>query len=443
MFGTLRPHRCTLDPISEQDHRAFYCGLCHGLAAQHGQASRVMVGRDAVFVAVVVDGLLPGETGMEPRRCPMVPIRRREVAAARGVATRYAVAVQALLADQWLADRAADGGRVAGAGRAVLSRTTARARADLDHLGVPLSRLEGFEQRQLDVERPGVTRPAEAAGPTADALGWVFAGIADLPGANLDRWRVHLRGLGRSLGRVIYLADALDDLRSDLLRGRFNPCLVGGDEGFTISRRRVSDAEALLRTELEALDAGIAALPWQRHRALVDNVLGDRLRRDSLASARRARRWASPAGTVELRHWRTRPRVLRAAVVALAVMLNVWSWTRRAAAAVIAGRASPRELWQRIQEDDGRGGFCDVLVDWLRALFEECCEAVGDCCDDCSGSCSGCCGACDQCEGSCDDCSGCCDVCDDCDGNCDSCCDGCDDCGGCCNDCDGCCNDCG
>jgi len=443
MFGTLRPHRCTLDTLSEQDQRAFYCGLCHGLAARHGQASRLLVGRDAVFLAVVVDALLPHASEVEIRRCPMVPVRSREVAASQDVPVRYAAAVQALLADQWLADRAADGARTAAAGRRLLSPIAERARTDLADLGVPLADLEGFEDRQAGVERPGVTTPDEAAVPTRDALGRVFGGIADLPGADLDAHREDLRALGRALGRVIYLADALDDLRADLLRGRFNPCLVHrhGEREPVISRRRVRRAEAGLRASLATIRRLVGCLPWQRHRALVGNVLCDRLRRDALAAAGRARAWSTADGHRELQHWRSRPRLLRAAVVFLALALNVWGFTRRAAAAVGDGRAGPRELWRRVQAgDDGGSGYCDVLVDWLRALLEECCEAVGECCDTCSDSCGQCCNVCDQCGGSCDECTGCCD---ECDGSCDSCCDGCDDCGGCCDDCGGCCNDCG
>ena len=51
-----------------------------------------------------------------------------------------------------------------------------------------------------------------------------------------DFWAVSLRRLGDSLGRFIYLTDALTDLEGDRRKGRYNPLLrsvqPGGEEAF-------------------------------------------------------------------------------------------------------------------------------------------------------------------------------------------------------------------
>lgn len=460
MFGTLKPHRCTMDRGVEAEYRLFYCGLCQGLGRRFGPLSRGVLSRDAVFVALVADGL--AEQAAEPSscRCPMMPLKHQPTASGDSVPLRYAAGIQMLLGDQWLADRAADGNRPAAVARSLAARPVATARDDLARLGVSLERLEGFERRQAAVE-DGSATPEEAAAPTAEALGLVFAALVDLPTAGPEQRqpavREDLRQLGHHVGQVIYLADALEDLRKDYLRGHFNPCVVEGAQGRRIVPGRVRSACRTLKKAQQGIAQLLPRLPWKRHLPVVENILNDRLAGTARTASSRARHWSSVTGREELRAWQAQPWHARAMVALLAVCVTLWG--KAATAATTFGHRLLRTQEEETTPEDGGGGDgggggggdggdgggggsgCDACDDLN--------QSIKDIIDACSGSISGCCGACSGCDESMkscgDGCSGCCDSCSDC-GNC---CDGCDDCGDCCSDCDDCgnccdgCNDCG
>ena len=253
-----------------------YCGLCKTLGSEFGQAWRVTLSYDAVFMAILADAVQ--DTGAVPAsyRCPLVPVHHRPAVAHDSPAMRYAAAVQVLLGDQWLADRGADGRRLARLTRPLLRAPVARARSLLRDFGVDVGALEGVERWQQAVEA-GHPNPREAAMPTSSALGLVFAAVADLPGtmaaARTDAARRSLAALGATVGRVIYLTDALEDLPQDRRNGSFNPCLVGD----VVSPERLRNAREVLGSALERMSALVDMMPWRRHREVIANILCDRL----------------------------------------------------------------------------------------------------------------------------------------------------------------------
>ena len=206
----------------------------------------------------------------------MVLVSHRPAVAHDSPAMRYAGAVQILLGDQWLADRALDGQRLPRFARPLLQAPVARAQRLLKDLGIDLGALAGFELRQKRTEN-GHPPPPAAAEPTASALGLVFAAVADLPAAvpaiKTEAGRKGLRALGSAVGQVIYLTDALEDVHQDRRHGNFNPCL----EGNAVGPVRLRSACRDLTRALKRMSVLVKTLPWQRHRELIAHILCDRL----------------------------------------------------------------------------------------------------------------------------------------------------------------------
>ena len=219
MFGTLKPHGCAHGCQQRHEYERFYCGLCASLGDSFGQVSRGLTSYDAVFLALVADGLVEEGAAPDRRRCPLLPVVHRPTVRSDSPAMRYAAAMSVLLSDQWLADRAMDGRRAAQAARPLLSNKVKTARSILADLGISLADLDGFEEQQRRVEVPGETGPRAAAEPTEAALDRVFERMALLPGvteeARGEEARRALGDFGRQLGIAIYLIDALDDLEKD------------------------------------------------------------------------------------------------------------------------------------------------------------------------------------------------------------------------------------
>lgn len=508
MFGTLRPRLVVLDAPTRGAWQRLYCGTCQSLGEQFGHVQRGLLSHDAVFLAALVDGLQAQPAAPSRTRCPMLPIVHRATLAPSSVAMRYAASVQLLLADQWVADRASERPRLAALARPLLRGSAEHARSELAALGSGLGELEHFELRQAAVEQRRGVGPAEAAEPTASALALVFERIAALPGSVLvdDAMREHARALlarlGRALGTLIYLVDALEDLERDLGERAFNPCTRRDLLGRThVEPARVREAEQLLAAALRELELVLPELPLARHRALLVNVLHVEL----AGRARRARAAAQrvvahgPRSTwtrvrdVLLEFWRRRPVHQLGQALAASVMVL---WT--VASATIAKAAPPKKVPKKKVEqpepaetsesesdsetgsetgtssgedtgsssdsssttsgdtpsetgdtpeppapelpDDEPGGSICFCTEWFRQLTFECCDGVCGNADACGSAC-GACGGCASQGGDC--CSGCGGAL----GNCGQC-NACNDCGNCgaCNDCGKCgngCNDCG
>ncbi len=457
MFGTLKPHACHLGCAGRQAYETFYCGLCKSLGDHYGTPSRALLSYDAVFLALVADGLAGEGAARDRCRCPILPIAFRPTVRPDSPAMRYAAAVQMLLADQWLADRAMDGRRLAHAARPLFAGKVARAKQILAELGVSLDDLDGFEDRQARREVPGETAPREAAEPSADALARVFERMAGLPGAcegaRSEEGRAALAAFGRHLGSAIYLIDALDDLEKDHREGAFNPCLGrarrGG--GMRVVWARVEAAWSLLHDDLAALADLVEALPFRRHRDLVRSVVAVELPRSARAAAQRAHAYARAEDQRAqiARRGEAWPR--RAVALVAAAFVLAWVWLSSIPAFARGPKRPPSPSSPGIA-DAGRGGVPPSWDPKLPPAPKPSAQPPprpapsaapapapsssaapagsatpgggsgwGNPCSGCSSSggsggggnpCSGCTQCCDTCKKC--DCGGCCKVCDAC-----------------------------
>ncbi|APR86622.1 expression regulator [Minicystis rosea] len=493
MFGTLKPHTCRMGCDRARAYETFYCGLCKSLGDHFGTLTRALLNYDAVFLALVADGLM--ETAAEPDRCrcPILPVTFRPTVRPDSPAMRYAAAMQMLLSDQWLADRAEDGKPAAVAARPLLSGKVEAARGILADLGISLADLDGFEHEQARREVPGVTGPRAAAEPTASALARVFERMAGLPGvspaARSEEGRAALAAFGRHLGSAIYLIDALDDLEKDHRGGAFNPCLARGprDRAPRVSWPRVEVAWGLLHDDLAALDDLAGALPLLRHRDLVRSVVAVEMRRLARAAAQKAHAYARAEDAAA----RARPRPLPLRVLAAVATAFVFVWVWLSSLPAFARGPASRRLppagahdagahdagAHDAGADAGRGGLVppaweprlpppsgpvptsepgpskpkppsSATPSGAGASPTEPGTAPAPTTPPSkpgggtgSGGCGNPCSGCNPSSSSCD----CCDSCKDCGGSCKDCggcCKTCDGCNGCCNSCNGGCNGC-
>ena len=398
MFGTLKPRLCVLQPDARDAWGRLYCGVCAGLGEGFGHGLRATLTHDAVFVATLADALADEAGASSSCRCPLVPVVHRATVSFESPAIRFAAAVQILLGDQWLADRAADGRRPHRLARTLLADRVRRAHEALRALGVDSAALHGFESRQGAVERTDSPSPAEAAAPTADALGHVFASLADLRGVSSEARaaRATLRTFGRALGAVIYHLDALDDLRDDLVDGAFNPCLTRhAGTVATLDTARLDETVTALSVSLDALSVSLAALPMQRHRALVESVIDGTLRPSAQRAIEGAREIRDPAHLSIWRGFAARPPVSRAMVRMALALLALWTWLLHGA----AGLAQPGSAPRPTTPPQGPGCHprcnargCDPGCDGCRAL-SQCGDTCARChapCGSCGHPCSGC-----------------------------------------------------
>lgn len=476
MFGLMRARTCAKHTEPWKQWRNHYCGTCKTIGARYGQAARMALNHDTVFLAELLTSLRPQgqleqSAAYRSFNCMTLPKRDDEMPAI----LRYAAAATLVLTEFKVIDHIEDTGKRRWRSLArVFSKAFRAAERDLKELRFPVATLREALHTQSAREREGSTI-AEFSAPTAEATRLFFAHGADVAGLDPQIGDT-LSRIGRNFGDLAYLLDALEDYDKDRASGAFNAIRAAyriEDLAQPLAADRkleiVSQLQALvaaIRADLELLPLSpeVAASFGSRLKANLDSKLGlhicctpkvkrARISRkerweNAVQFARRisndAPKWRAPLtiGAVALVSYLA-PAHSRAATSpseCLSLSFNLMAlgsmfalvFTKsggapippvdpsinpgtiaKAAAAAGKGKAATGK------SGGGGGGSC----------CNSCDCGDGCCCD------SDCCTCC-ACEWlSCEGCSCCGDCCGSC-GDCGSCCSGCGDCGDCCSGCD-------
>ena len=216
MFGYVKPRRPELKVKEDMLYRAAYCGLCRTMGQCTGCVSRLFLSYDIVLLLLARIALEGTEVTLKERRCMVHPLRPRLMMEPNGAAEYSAIAT-VLLAHDKAADDVADSRgprRLAARGiRRILAAALRRAACPEDLKAAarePLGRLAALEAAGSD----SVDACADTFG---DTLSAVFA-----YGLSGTEARIAAT-IGRSVGRVLYVLDAIDDFEKDQKTGNFNP----------------------------------------------------------------------------------------------------------------------------------------------------------------------------------------------------------------------------
>ena len=222
MFGYVKVNSSELKVKEYELYRGTYCGLCRAMGKCTGQCSRMTLSYDFVFLALVRIVLeeREEEVRFEQKRCLAHPIKKRN-SMVRNASLDYSAYAAALLNFHKLADDISD--------EKGLKKVVAVLAKPFVSGGRKKSFENGFEALDEKV-REGLVRLSQleksecaSVDEPAELFGAILGDIMSfgLDGASA---RIAYR-LGFEVGAWIYIADALDDMRSDLEKGRYNPIL--------------------------------------------------------------------------------------------------------------------------------------------------------------------------------------------------------------------------
>lgn len=260
MFGFIASPcgRCSGDALPAW--RGSFCGLARCLARDYGAPARLLVNRDATFLALLGLSLDPEPPRWRRATC-CNPLAAPFPVDDQHPAIRHAAAVSVCGLAAKLADDACDEGplrrvfsRLAGA---LTSVPTDRAIARLNSTGFPTARVLEALRGQDEVE---LRSPLDADAPTAEAFARITVHLSRLvpsTGSEDALWK-----LGSSLGSLVYWRDAWDDREDDRRRSRFNPHSVCPPERI---RERVDRA-------WNDFTEATSRLPISRHGTLIGSL---------------------------------------------------------------------------------------------------------------------------------------------------------------------------
>lgn len=223
MFGYVRTVNAELKVKEHDLYKATYCGLCRSMGKCTGQCSRMTLNYDFVFLALVRYAISPCEVKFKGRRCLAHPFFKRDSMEQNEILD-YSAKASAILNYQKVLDDLNDE-KGAKRLRAMLLRPfVAHSRKKAIKKDPSLSELDKTISEKLSelnsIEKSassGVDTPAACFG---DILGEIMSFGFD----GTDK-RIAYE-LGRHIGAWIYIADALDDMRDDAKKGRYNPFLT-------------------------------------------------------------------------------------------------------------------------------------------------------------------------------------------------------------------------
>ncbi|CAM3966221.1 DUF5685 family protein [Smaragdicoccus niigatensis] len=246
MFGVVRP--CASGKEAWREHM---CGLCLSLRDGHGQVARATTNTDAIVLSLLTEA----QSGRASRRtagpCPLRGMKTASVVTSDSAGAELAATASLLLGAAKATDWAADGD---GRFRARLSKRPARKwRAEAhergSRIGLDVQPLWTAITSQKARECAGIALD-EVTWPAEFCAGELYAHSAVL--ADRPENVVPLRTIGRAIGRIAHLSDAVADLKVDRKRGAFNPIDATGtslaevDDLLGRARDQVRSATAVL-----------------------------------------------------------------------------------------------------------------------------------------------------------------------------------------------------
>ncbi len=257
MFGYVVADRGSLTQEQEQRYRGCYCGLCHRIGRDFSSVQRVALNYDMTFLVLLLSSLYEPEEEYALRRCLAHPASRH--AQWSTSVTAYAAAMNMSLAyyncmDDWHDDHSPKALL-----QALLFRRASRQAAAL--YPQKDQAIRTCMERLSALERENAQEPDAAANVFALLMGELFVW-------KNDRWAPLLRQLGQSLGRFIYLMDAVLDLPEDKKRGRYNPLLSRLEEGC-----KQDDFLPVLRLMIGECTDAFERLPLVQDVELMRNIL--------------------------------------------------------------------------------------------------------------------------------------------------------------------------
>ena len=253
LFGYVVANIEQLDEAQRARYQQVYCGLCRALGERHGARCRLTLTYDMTFLILLLSALqAEDDMRVEPFRCPMHPVKKRE--SAMNAWTDYAADVNVVLAyyqkmDDWTDDRStwalAQAKVIGSQVEAVCKRLPRQCEASAKGL-----------EALASLEKSGEPNPDLPAAAFGSILGAVFTPEGAEPSQDLYAF-------GDKLGRFVYLMDAVVDLKKDIRHEQYNPMV------FVDSSRHESILQVLMADCVEPF----SRLNLYRDRDLMENIL--------------------------------------------------------------------------------------------------------------------------------------------------------------------------
>ena len=269
MFGYVLADKSALR-IREYDYyKATYCGLCHAMGKCTGCASRLTLSYDMTFFALLRQMLATQSVEFEKKRCVVHPIKKVNTVKIEPQ-LEYSAYVGGILTSGKIIDDINDekgfkrfGARLLRAFFYSMEKKSSKKYPELSRsINEGLCELSTLEKKRV----ASIDEPANVFGKImAKALSFELEGEK----------KIVAEGIGRRIGRWLYIVDALDDYERDKKSGSYNPfVLLYNGEDFT--DEDITSISTMLEAELALAFSAIELLDDDKDKnrsEIIKNIL--------------------------------------------------------------------------------------------------------------------------------------------------------------------------
>lgn len=221
MFGYVTPLKGELKVKEYELFRAYYCGICNSIKRDFGNIPRMTLNYDMTFLAILLDGLNKSKIDIIHKTCIAHPINKRNIVI-DNKATSYAAAMNISLFYFKVLDDVKDDNDLRSK---FLSLALSPYKRKFSH---SVKKINDIIESNLTIlsnyeDKKNFSSIDEICHPFSVIVGEILKNYPYEIENDSEEVRMHLYNLGYGLGKWIYLIDALDDLKEDMKKNKFNP----------------------------------------------------------------------------------------------------------------------------------------------------------------------------------------------------------------------------
>lgn len=269
MLGYVKAYKAELKVRDYELYRGVYCSLCRALGRNYSPLAQLLLSYDFTLAAMMKLALSEKGCDFTQKRCPYNPAKKCLDCSEKSIFDFCAHAI-IITAFYKIIDNISDSKGLKKLGAILLYPIIALMHKRAGKLAPEIEKIVSEAMKmQNTAESKADTGIDEAAHPSADALGKIFAleyiGKSDM-----------LYRYGYMVGRYIYILDAADDIEDDIKHNSFNPFRKAFSEG---SKNDFADrAEKMLNlTQSQILEA-FDEIETARFGNIIENISLDGLR---------------------------------------------------------------------------------------------------------------------------------------------------------------------
>lgn len=275
MFGYVTPLKPELKIREYESFKSYYCGICMHIKDNFGNIPRMSLNYDMTFLGLLLDGLHKEERELKIQRCIAHPLKKKPMII-NNKALAYAAAMNVSLVYYKLLDDVADDKSIKSKiSSMILSPYKSKFNRNVTMINDIIE--ENLKKLSyLEVEKK-FSSIDEIAHPFSEIVGKILNLYPEKFEGDSEEVRGNLYELGYSLGKWIYLIDALDDLKEDMEKNKFNPI----DYLYNTDSKTYEELMEEIRDRMEftIFNCGYTCrnalenLPIKRNKEILENII--------------------------------------------------------------------------------------------------------------------------------------------------------------------------